>query len=187
MKAIDKFLRYWRVKVALNNGPKSMTSVFDIGCDDGYLLRKLAPVTSKQDGIDPRLCIEGIGNISKVKKGFFPASIEAEQMNGSYDAIFALAVFEHFTEVDIRESASVISKMLSDEGRLVVTVPHPFVDKILDVLMWLRLIDGQALEEHHEFNPETLLSYFSESLKLVKRQKFQFGLNNIFVFERYSV
>ena len=110
------------------------------------------------------------------------SAVEDYQMQGEYDAIFALAVFEHFSERDIRQSASVIARMLSPEGRLIITVPHPFVDKILDVLIFLHLIDGQALDEHHGFDPDALLTYFSGSLRLVKRERFQFGLNNIFVF-----
>jgi 2-polyprenyl-3-methyl-5-hydroxy-6-metoxy-1,4-benzoquinol methylase len=184
MKRLDKFIRFWRVRVALNNTPKSMVNVFDIGCDDGYLLRGLIPITKRQDGVDPRLNIGPVSHNSELKKGFFPSVIQDHQMQGSYDAIFALAVFEHFSEEDIRQSATVIARMLSPVGRLIITVPHPFVDKILDALIFLHLIEGQALEEHHGFDPEALLAYFSDSLRLVKRERFQFGLNNIFVFER---
>jgi 2-polyprenyl-3-methyl-5-hydroxy-6-metoxy-1,4-benzoquinol methylase len=185
MKFLDKFIRNWRVNVALKNQPKIMENVFDIGCDDGYLLQKLSHITKRQDGIDPRLNTGAISPNSEIKKGFFPSAIEEHQIQGTYDAIFALAVFEHFSEKDIQQSASVIARMLSPEGRLIITVPHPFVDKILDVLLFLHLIEGQALEEHHGFDPETLLGYFSNSLRLIKRERFQFGLNNVFVFEKF--
>ncbi len=105
-------------------------------------------------------------------------------MQASYDAIFALAVFEHFSDNDMRQSASVIAKMLSPKGRLIVTIPHPFVDKILYFLVSLHLIEGQKLDEHHGFDPNILLTYFSDFLRLVKHEKFQFGLNNVLVFER---
>jgi 2-polyprenyl-3-methyl-5-hydroxy-6-metoxy-1,4-benzoquinol methylase len=185
VKMLDKFIRYWRARVALKNRPKVMENVFDIGCDDGYLLHKISAVTKRQDGVDPRLKENLISATSEMKKGFFPSAIEEHQMQGAYDAIFALAVFEHFSENDIQQAASVISRMLSPQGRLILTVPHPFVDKILDVLFFFRLIEGQALEEHHGFDPEALLTYFSKSLCLVKRKSFQFGLNNVFVFERF--
>lgn len=185
MKLLDKFIRYWRVNVALKNRPAVMKNVFDIGCDDGYLLHKLRNMTQRQDGVDPRSKINLKSPTSEIKAGFFPAVIEEYQMQGSYDAIFALAVFEHFSEKDIQQAATIIPKMLSPQGRLIVTVPHPIVDKILDILMFLRLIEGQALEEHHGFNPEKLLTHFSDSLRLVKHEKFQLGLNNVFVFERY--
>ena len=65
MKLLDKFIRYWRVKVALKNRPKIMENVFDIGCDDGYLLQKLSHITKRQDGIDPRLNTSVISPNSK--------------------------------------------------------------------------------------------------------------------------
>lgn len=185
MTLLDRFLRYWRVEVALKNRPKVMENVFDIGCDNGYLLQKLSPITKRQDGVDLRLSADLISHKSEIKIGSFPSAVEDYQMRGTYDAIFALAVFEHFSEKDIQQSASVVSCMLSPEGRLIITVPHPFVDKILDVLFFLHLIDGQSLDEHHGFDPEALLTLFSGSLRLIKRERFQFGLNNIFVFRKF--
>jgi 2-polyprenyl-3-methyl-5-hydroxy-6-metoxy-1,4-benzoquinol methylase len=185
MKVLDKLIRYWRVEVALCNCPKNMKNVFDIGCDDSYLLKKLKSNTSRQDGVDPRLDADVADNSSEIKRGFFPSAIQDYQMEGIYDAIFALAVFEHFSEEDLQKSATVISKMLSPKGKLIITIPEPVVDKILDILIFFRLIDGQATEEHHGFDPDTLVTCFSKSLRLVKQDKFQFGLNNLFVFERY--
>jgi 2-polyprenyl-3-methyl-5-hydroxy-6-metoxy-1,4-benzoquinol methylase len=185
MMLLDNFIRYWRVRVALKNRPEIMENIFDIGCDDGYLLQKLSHITKRQDGIDPCTNISSVSNHSEIKKGFFPLAIKDYQMQASYDAIFALAVFEHFSESEIRQSASVINRMLSPQGRLIITIPHPFVDKILDVLISLHLIEGMKLDEHHGFDPDALLTYFSGSLRLVKRGTFQLGLNNIFVFGRF--
>lgn len=185
MILLDKFIRYWRVEVALKNRPEIMENVFDIGCDDGYLLKKLSPITKRQDGVDPRLIANSICQQSEIKIGLFPSVVEDYQMRGAYDAIFALAVFEHFSERDIRQSASVIARMLSPEGRLIITVPHPFVDKILAVLIFLHLIEGVTFEEHHGFDPETMVGYFSDYLRLIKHERFQFGLNNVFVFGRF--
>jgi 2-polyprenyl-3-methyl-5-hydroxy-6-metoxy-1,4-benzoquinol methylase len=186
MKLLDKFIRYWRVRMALKNRPKVMENVFDIGCDDGYLLQKLSHITKRQDGVDPRLKSDSISPKSEIKKGFFPSVIEDYQMQGKYDAIFALAVFEHFTEKDIRQSASVISRMLSPEGRLIITVPHPFVDHIIETLICLHVVQGATIEEHHGFDPGDIVKYFSRSLKLIKHKRFQLGLNNVFVFGRLN-
>lgn len=184
MTLLDKFLRYWRAKVALKNCPETTGNVFDIGCDDGYLLRKLICITKRQDGIDPHGSIDSVGNYSEIKNGFFPSAIEDYQMQSSYDAIFALAVLEHFAGSDIRQSASVIARMLSPKGKLIITIPHLFVDKILHFLVSLHLIDAMSLNEHHGFDPDHLLTCFSDYLRLVKREKFQFGLNNVLVFEK---
>ena len=57
MKAIDRFLRAWRTRVALAAAPKTMRSVLDIGCgDEGYLLRRLN--ASRREGLDPTLVSE---------------------------------------------------------------------------------------------------------------------------------
>lgn len=83
-------------------------------------------------------------------------------------------------------SAEVIAKMLKDDGHLIVTVPDPKVDIILKLLVKLRLIVGQALDEHHGFEPNSLNEIFSKHLVLVKRQHFQFGLNNLFLFKKIT-
>jgi 2-polyprenyl-3-methyl-5-hydroxy-6-metoxy-1,4-benzoquinol methylase len=184
LKLIDKALRLWRVSVALKSVPKNINAVFDIGCDDGYLLKRIANGSARLDGCDPRLSPSLTILNSKLLKGFFPAVMDEVKSNVQYDVIFALAVFEHFTEADLTKSSHYISEMLMDNGRLIVTVPHPFVDTILDVLMAFRLIDGQALEEHHEFDPNNLVEVLSKGLILKSRRRFQLGLNNVFIFEK---
>lgn len=186
MKLIDKIIRTWRINVALRYLPLKTNSVLDIGCDDGYLLKQLDGTIPQKDGIDPRLKSDVVFEGLNLRAGYFPNAVEENEMYGPYDVIFALAVFEHFSEKDISTSAKIIPQILSAQGRLIVTVPHPFVDRILDVLMFLRLIDGQATEEHHGFDPEDLITHFSDTLKLVKRGTFEFGLNNILVFEKIS-
>ncbi len=184
MKMLDKFLRAWRVNVALSLSPKKMDYIFDIGCDDGYLLGKIKKPYVRLDGIDPRLKENFNSNNLTLLCGFFPEAINESIPKGVYDAIFALAVFEHFDEKSLTKSAEVIANMLSDDGLLILTVPNQFVDKILDFLLFLRLIDGQALEEHHGFDPESLVDVLSNKLKLIMRRRFQLGLNNVFVFKK---
>jgi 2-polyprenyl-3-methyl-5-hydroxy-6-metoxy-1,4-benzoquinol methylase len=186
MKFIDKVLRQWRVNVALKSIPNHVNAVFDIGCDDGYLLNLVAREHMQLDGCDPRLNIPVSVHKSSLLKGFFPAVMDEFESKVQYDVIFALAVFEHFTEDDLIKSSLRISEMLTESGRLIVTVPHPFVDNILDVLMALRLIEGQALEEHHGFDPESLVKILSKGLVLKSRKRFQLGLNNLFVFQKQT-
>ncbi len=183
MKAIDKLLRAWRTRVALKAAPKSAVSVLDIGCgDEGYLLRRLT--SARRDGIDPTLVTEYREPGLHLAKGLFPADLPRRGLTGPYDAVFALAVFEHLTEHDMEAARAALPELLSPGGRLIVTVPHPFVDRILDILMFLHLIDGQAVEEHHGFDPADLARLASDSIRLISRTSFQLGLNNLFVFER---
>lgn len=183
MKALDKLLRVWRTRAALKVAPPDMGSVLDIGCgDDGYLLRRLK--AARRDGLDPALLIEHQEPGLHLARGMFPFDLGRVGMNGPYDAIFSLAVFEHLDDNALSAARAALPDLLCPGGRLVITVPHPFVDRILDVLMFLRLIDGQAVEEHHGFEPADLAGLCSERVRLVSRSRFQLGLNNLFVFER---
>lgn len=182
MKKLDKILRQWRVGKALQEAPAAPSAVFDIGCDDGYLLSQM-PAGVVRDGCDPLGSSDAEKVGDQILTGFFPAAVAGCYAPGSYDAIYALAVFEHFQAADLRAASPVIADMLSDDGKLIATVPHPFVDKILHVLMFLRLIHGQEAHQHHGFDPRTLADEMPD-LRLVKRRVFQFGLNYLFVFER---
>lgn len=182
MKALDRFLRAWRTRIALGQAPRPLEAVLDIGCDQGYLLERLP--ARVRDGLDPTLAAHRIGPDMRLYRGFFPGDLAGLGLAGPYDAIFSLAVFEHLTEDDFRQARAALPDLLRPGGRLIITVPHPLVDKILDVLMFLRLIEGQAVHEHHGFDPADLGQLASEHLRLVARRRFQLGLNNLFVFER---
>jgi hypothetical protein len=59
------------------------------------------------------------------------------------------------------------------------------VDKILHVLMRLRLVAGMEAHQHHGFEPGDLDKIFTgPSWRCHKRRTFQLGLNNLFVYER---
>jgi len=183
MKFLDRFLRTWRTRVALKAAPAAMHSVLDVGCGDGYLLKRLA--VGRRDGIDPTLDGATAAPGLRLCRGFFPADLAGLSLTGPYDAIFSLAVFEHLTEADLRSARDALPGLLKPGGRLIITVPHPFVDRILDTLMLFRMIDGQAVHEHHGFDPAGLSDLASDQVRLVSRSTFQLGLNNLFVFERH--
>jgi SAM-dependent methyltransferase len=183
MKPLDRLLRAWRTGVALGQAPRHMDAVLDVGCGEtGYLLRRLT--ARRRDGIDPTLATPCHARGLRLVRGQFPADLDALGLSGPYDAIFSLAVFEHLSDNDLANARAVLPRLLTPGGRLIVTVPHPLVDRILDVLMFLRLIDGQAVEEHHGFDPAHLRELASDQVRLVSQSSFQLGLNNIFVFER---
>jgi hypothetical protein len=120
----------------------------------------------------------------RLLKGMFPGDLAKLGITGPYDAIFFLAVFEHLTEADFHQARDSLPNLLRPGGRIIITVPHPLVDKILEVLMFVRLIEGQAVHEHHGFEPGDILALPSDRLRLRSHSRFQFGLNNLFVFER---
>jgi hypothetical protein len=76
-------------------------------------------------------------------------------------------------------------RLLEPGGALVVTTPSPYVDQILDALLFLRIIDGMSLEEHHGFDPRETPRIFGDAgLSLETWTRFQLGLNHLFVFRK---
>jgi hypothetical protein len=70
---------------------------------------------------------------------------------------------------------------------LIITVPDARVDRILDVLSALRLIsdDDMKAHEHHGFDARATRALLEPAgFRLVRHEAFQFGLNNLFVFEK---
>jgi len=182
MKTLDKLLRAQRTRMALGGIEQPLSAVLDIGCGDGYLLRLVD--AGVRDGIDPTLDNDSDSAGIRLRTGSFPNDLARLGMLGPYDAIFAIAVFEHLTGEDLVSARAAIPELLAPGGRLAITVPHPLVDRILDVLMFLHLVDGQSVEEHHGFDPQCVLELQSGALKLVAHRRFQLGLNNLFLFER---
>ena len=70
-------------------------------------------------------------------------------------------------------------------GRVVLTVPSPRVDAIVDRMIRLGIADGMSLDEHHGFDPASTDRVFgTQGFRLLHRGRFQLGLNHLFVFEK---
>lgn len=94
-----------------------------------------------------------------------------------------LAVLEHVDNPTVL--ATECERILAPGGRLVLTVPHPTVDIVLDALMFLGIADGMAAEEHHGFDVAGTRSLFETAkLSLYRERRFQLGLNRLYVFEK---
>ncbi len=154
--------------------------ILDIGCHQGELLFWLGEKIAPSVGFDP-LYKE---NANSGKHQFYARSFqEGLLVEKTFDAITLLATLEHIHDKAgiARESA----RLLRPGGRVIITVPSPLVDRILDFLIRLHLVDGMSLEEHHGFLPEELPGIFIPAgFSLRIKRKFQFGLNNLYVFER---
>ena len=90
----------------------------------------------------------------------------------------------HFPNEVLESLNENCAHFLADKGKVIITAPSVWVDHILEVLLFFKIIDGMSLEEHHGFKPNDTLKYFSKNFNLVKKKKFQLGLNNLFVFEK---
>lgn len=179
MMALDRLLQRWRIRMALPfiyEGDR----LLDVGCYDRSLIDLALPRVAHAVGVDPGLdpsCDDRV----ELKRGIFPDDFDFGAM--SFDCIAMLAVLEHVEDPD--RLAAACARILSPGGRVVLTVPHRRVDTILEALMFLRLVDGMAAEEHHGFDVDQTRSVFEGAgLSLRTERRFQLGLNRLYVFER---
>jgi SAM-dependent methyltransferase len=181
LKPVDRLLRRWRFARVRPFVPPG-SRVLDIGCADGALFLYLGARLSGGVGLDPTLR-------RPLRRGSFhllPRSFrDGLEDLGSFDVITMLATLEHIPEREWRGLRARCVALLRPGGRLVITVPSPAVDRILHLLLRLRLIRGMGVHEHHGFEPSDTQRVFpSPSFRLIQQRRFQLGLNNLFVFER---
>jgi SAM-dependent methyltransferase len=181
LKALDRILqrqRIQQVKPYIIPGSR----LLDIGCADGLLFKLLGDQLDGGIGIDPTLAEPVDLGKFQLLAGWFPQVLP---VGATFDAITLLAVLEHIPRDSQPEFTRACIDLLNPGGRILITVPSPVVDLILAVLRFLRLIDGMSLEEHYGFDPSQVDQLFSgNGVILVKHKRFQFGVNNLFVFGR---
>ncbi len=158
--------------------------LLDIGSDDGILFRKIKHI--KQGiGIEPTLTKPLHGANFTILPGSFPKACPPDMR---FDSITLLAVLEHIPVIAQRDFAAACYQVLKPGGHIIITVPSARVDSILKVLIKLHLVDGMSLEEHYGFDiVDTPEIFATPKFRLVAHKTFQFGLNNLFVFEKRSV
>jgi SAM-dependent methyltransferase len=154
--------------------------VLDIGCNNGELFLQCESLIGEGVGIDPELKEPVSTAKYRLIKGMFPVDLGDTE---PFDVITMLAVLEHIPRGQQRGLAESCSRLLKPRGLLAITVPSPLVDHILNVLRFLRLIDGMSLEQHYGYEPRETVSIFTvDGLVPQEIAKFQMGLNNLFVF-----
>lgn len=158
-----------------------MPRVLDIGTRDGTMFR-LSGASGL--GIDPELIEAPPASGVTLVRGMFPDGLPSLPAQ-SFDAATALAVVEHVPDGELACWADELARLINPGGVLVITVPNPTVDKILHLLMRLRLVAGMEAHQHHGFEPGDLDKIFTgPSWRCRKHRTFQLGLNNLFVYER---
>ncbi len=180
MRIGDYFIQLWRMRVAARWIPEG-SRVLDIGCHQGEFLGFLGEKIAPSTGLDPLYQKIENGTRHRFLATEFQESLPFE--DGSFDVLALLATIEHMREKST--IAKEARRLLRKGGYIVITVPSLLVDKILSILLFFRIVDGMSLEEHHGFSPAELPDIFlPEGFKLKRQQKFQLGLNNLYVFER---
>jgi Methyltransferase domain len=181
MNSVDRWLQRKRIAQALRWVP-SGGSVLDVGCSDGALFRQGSSLIKSGIGVDTDEPHSWPDGPYEFRHGTFPDIITDSEV---FDVIVMLAVVEHVSS-DIRKTwATVVPGLLKQGGRLIMTVPAPMVDRILDVGIRFRLLHGMDVEHHHGLDPRVIPQEFAcPPMRLLRQSKFEFGLNHLLVFER---
>lgn len=155
-------------------------SLLDIGCHKGELLIQVKDKIRNGVGIDPHCGNTSIASHIRLINGIFP---EALNEGERFDCITALALLEHIPAHAQVAFMNGCCEALNKQGRLIITVPDAAVDRILHILVKLKLVDGMSLEEHFGFDVKNTPGLaLNAGFTLALHQPFQFGLNNLFVF-----
>lgn len=179
---MDRLLQQWRISKARTYIPQN-ARVLDIGCTRGELFELLGDLNIQGVGIEPSLDEQVDKGNYQLIRGSFPQ--DYPDIEDQFDVICALALLEHIPPELYSEFAVRCFDHLKRNGWLIITVPSPIVDFILNILSSIKIIDGIELQQHHGFQPSIVPDIFcGVGLRLVKRETFQLGLNNLFVFRK---
>lgn len=177
MRFLDRALQNWRARIASSWIPDGAV-ILDIGCHQGEFLRRLGSRIGPSVGLDPLADAETMGCHRLLSE---PFQEPTPLRDATFDAIVLLATLEH-----IRDKAPLVrecARLLRPSGRVIITVPSPAVDRIVDLFRRLRLADGMSLEEHHGYDPRSTPRLFAAGgFGLFHRRRFQAGLNHLYVF-----
>lgn len=177
MTWVDRYLQERRIKAALPWIPPQ-SHVLDVGCYDGALFRRGASRISSGVGIDVLESPTWDFVHYEFRNGRFPDSLQPDE---KFDAVVMLAVVEHVTDDELARWFAAIPERLTDNGRVIITVPSPLVDRILKIGIRLRLLEGMEVHQHHGFDPNSMQALYAPHFRVERRRRFELGLNHLFV------
>lgn len=149
--------------------------VLDIGCGEGGF-KNFLPKTASYFGLDVKSNKNKNIFACDVTKGF-PLKVS----NMKFDYIISLAFVEHIK--DVASFLGRCKKVLKDDGKIVITTPHPIGRKVHEIGAALGLFSKEAAEEHEKFLNKRDLDKICSivGLKVGKYKRFLFGFNQLFV------
>lgn len=179
MNAVDRFLQRLRIRMAAPY-VRAGDRLLDLGCYDAAFIEHVRSRVSHAVGIDQVATPVEHANVT-ILCGKVPGDPRLEP--ASFDCVTVLAALEHFEDpVAVSHECY---QLLKPGGRLIMTVPHPIVDHIVDAFVRMHVAEGMDLEAHHGFDVHATEPMFTAAgFRLVARRTFELGLNHLYVFEK---
>lgn len=183
LRPLDTTIRNIRIRRALRQIPVDAV-VLDVGCDDGALFVAAGGSIKEGVGVDPTLLRSSEAGRVRFIADSFPTE-ELAASDGAFDAVTFLAVLEHVPVEELPSWRDECSRLLKNGGVVVVTVPSPRVDRILHLLMRMKLIAGMSLHEHHGLEQTRVPEIFTEgAFETIAHERFELGLNHLYAFRK---
>jgi 2-polyprenyl-3-methyl-5-hydroxy-6-metoxy-1,4-benzoquinol methylase len=183
LRALDRAIRAIRLRRVGKHLP-DRAAALDVGCYDGSLFSRYASTISLGVGIDPLIAAPSQNGRFRFIADTFPSDALGHT-NGTFDVITFIAVLEHVPTDDLPVWRDACESLLRPGGLVIATIPSPAVDTILHGLMRVGLVEGMSVHEHHGVDPRSIAAVLSSgSLREIAHQRFEFRLNNLYVFRK---
>ncbi len=172
---LSPYLRKQRFKAVR---PFICGSVLDIGCASGDFCQEINGLDYVGFDIDTNM-VEIAARKFQNRKFVFEIP-----KTGSFGTIVALAVIEHVKEP--LNCLAHLATLLEDDGRIVITTPHPRGRLVHDMGASLGIFSKEAADEHEEFfTRQRMLSLSKDlGLRIEIYKTFLFGFNQLFVLRK---
>lgn len=181
---LSPILRRWRTTVVGKYLIKLRDKkILSFGCGDGRMLDFLDK-SNRYCGVDRNLENVPFQKRRLKRAKFFRLDLASEinKIRGTFDVVLAIAVLEH---LDLNDNlVEEIIKKIKKNGYLYVTTPSPLAKGIHDFGSKFWLFNRVDNKEHKRLLSKEKLVQIFKKLELVKYQKFEFGLNQLFIFRK---
>lgn len=162
--------------------PYLQGSILDIGCGRAYLLERLPP-EQEYVGVERNENFHQWLLKNRPGREFHQADLDKQELalGRKFDTIVMLAVIEHLTQPG--KALCQIAAHLKPGGRLLITTPSPFGDRIHRFGARFKLFSQRAVEVHETiFTRDALQTLLNDcGLNLERYQPFLFGGNQLFI------
>ena len=147
----------------------------DVGCDEpSVFLNEVAPKMVRCIGLDIVIKNKKIGNITYMKQDLQKRIALKDKIA---DTVTMMAVLEHmkYPEDIVKECYRILKK----DGVLLITVPSPKNEPLLELFSKIGLVRHEMIEQHENyFTPESLQTICKKvGFSSIQVELFEFGLN----------
>lgn len=155
--------------------------VLDVGCGAGGLAGLVRPENYVGCEIDQT-------SLDSARRNF-PDHVfyrTPQDKIGEFDSVVALAVIEHVPEPSVFLQTLKSYSKESPDSRVIITTPHPDVDRLHHWGSSFGIFSRHAADEHNDLlgHPQLLELGFEAGMRLVHYKRFLGGANQIAVYSR---